>query len=788
MLVAVSVDEDGIDDPFASDSDSPPKRPAAAAATKAKSSALSESGDSDGYSDDEFAADNKATAAATAPASASKLASMFASKASVSSSSSKPAAAPVERGRARSRSASRSRNQSRSASRSPSPFSSREPRSRGRQRSRSRTPPRDRSRSGSPRSRSRSPRASAPSGGMSRLKALLTKKRDDDGDGGGAGGRKVPQGKSFMDEQKEKLAANPHYVQKQKQLTLKKLALAGFMSAAKKTDYSKQVSGLLADIKNCTFKPQLSAGTRDLLEKGGHVAEFSERLKGYIQAKKDKLKSQSRLGDNFTFKPHLNHERDEQEEAKDADARRKEFEEHVAADLRRRKEELAAKQRRLDPQCTFSPQLSTPPKNARRSEKLRQPFLQRYHKDLDKRDAGIEAKIAAAKVGTHPFAPQITATAMAVGKARGGFLERTIRDVELRNKKMRYRAKLLDLEPPVHGRISVPEPEQDPFLRAQQRREMSRSASARHSLAHTRSHSAQGSDDDENGGGREDGRRSAHGRARNTRDRLDESDGAGKWATSTGHMRGLNGSASLSRVRPATATAITTSAVAPAILGGTIPRAPARPSIGSSVEPPRRGRRMSASEKKRYELELRARKRAEAAARAAGRNGADGGSGRSQSRGANSSDAGSRRASIDRSGGSSHRSQHKPAARSPPRSRSRSRSRSHSRSRSRTPSPRRSRTPSPVSRRHTRRHSRGRSRSRSPSSATGGRSRSSSPFADPHSLKKRQRHAQPQGASHARRRSRSRSPSPFASSRSPSPLRSRSSSRSPPPAKGRRRS
>jgi hypothetical protein len=153
---------------------------------------------------------------------------------------------------------------------------------------------------------------------MSRLKSLLLKKRDDPNE------KVDTKAKSFMDIQNEKLAANPAYVAKQRKIALTKLAAAGFMASAKKTDFTKQVSGLLSDIKNCSFQPKLSQGTLDLLNKGGSMPGFAERLKQCVAQRKDSAKPKSLNKDIFSFAPQLNHTEEREEKSKEA--LRKEFE------------------------------------------------------------------------------------------------------------------------------------------------------------------------------------------------------------------------------------------------------------------------------------------------------------------------------------------------------------------------------------------------------------------------------------------------------------------------------
>lgn len=491
---------------------------------------------------------------------------------------------------------------------------------------------------------------------MSKLKALLTKKRDDGSNG---------KHKSFMDVQHEKLSSNPHYVKKQKELALKKFAAAGFMSSAKTVDYSKQVSGLLSDIKNCSFKPKLSLGTRDLLEKGGHLPEFSERLKGYIQTKKDKLEQASRSNaKQFSFQPNLNHDSDDDDNDKDAEAKRKEFDERVSADLKRRSETLASKQRLLDPACTFTPNLSKRPKSA----KLEKSFTKRYYEDLEKRDNGLETKIAAARCPTFPFAPQITTNV----RVKGSFLERTVKDVELRNKKMRYRAKLLDLEPPAHGRISIPAHEDDPFYLNEQRKQQQHS----------------------------------HG------SNSDRSDSVLSQSVSP-----IRGRASLS---------LMTSGLISSFGGNkgiSMSKAIARPEVkrDSHKIPPKRGQRLSTSKKKEYERALQKR-HAEERARAKRKSlpgeddeGRRGSSATSSRRSSIAPEPKKRPATAGPS-----RNYKKSISRSSSRSRSRSHSSSRSRSRSRSSTPPRRHSSRPAShqgRSQGRPRHRSSSRSRSPSSS-----------------------------------------------------------------------
>ena len=305
------------------------------------------------------------------------------------------------------------------------------------------------------RSGSRSPSPSSDKtkkkgGGMMKLKALLMKKRGGEEGEDEEGGKKKGKNKSFMDEQREKLENNPVYMKKRKEIALKKLAVAGFMSSSKTTDYSDQVSGLLTDVKECLFHPRLSRGTRELLERQS-MPEFPERLKGYIQNKKDSLKKLNKLGPEYTFQPNLN--KDSDEEDIDREQKTKAFHERTENDIKRRRDRIKEKKEEEERGCTFQPSL-----NSNYIPKTKS-FVKRYYYDLKKRDEGLEAKIAASKVEAHPFAPQITTNVV----VRGTFLERTLRDVEIRNKKQRYRAKLLDVEAPVHGRISIPRPEEDPF-------------------------------------------------------------------------------------------------------------------------------------------------------------------------------------------------------------------------------------------------------------------------------------------------------------------------------------
>jgi len=213
---------------------------------------------------------------------------------------------------------------------------------------------------------------------------------------------------------------------------------------------SKLVSASYDDINNCTFKPKITK-----MAESESRGSFLERVEREMNKYKESQKREIKLDDKtFTFKPEINRSKSLSRRNSTSDSSGPNaFIERMAVDAANRKTrmEQEAKKSLFD----FKPVIMTKNKKDSKDKGKEQKeaaqenksFLDRLQNDLEQRELNRKRLVAEAlhEQSDHSFQPAITTRKNDGQGSFSEFLARMETDIDGREKKERYRAKLLGL-------------------------------------------------------------------------------------------------------------------------------------------------------------------------------------------------------------------------------------------------------------------------------------------------------------------------------------------------------